>query len=330
MTQPVNDEVLESISKALAKAKESLQVATAALRSCYSNVTETDEKIKEFVDLRGKVTNDVMVYRNKLLPVSRTCVENMITFFDYYKELSFDDWKECITDLASEARAYANEAEFLAKAHQVLLTDFKKHEDDCTRVLKKFEKEVREMNERAKQLDAKAGTTKSICSMFSFVPVLGQIVAGIGIIIGNKFGSEAEAERQNAMIAAAAAKAIKEDLMIALQHFIDAMKEIAGFFAILETEIRLFADQNEKFSEDPKPVHYKLLKSKSGNISKHCYEFIKIVPDCVSNLDAIKEPFDENYVQNWFHERQADNGKNLFDWGKELFAKRKNLADVFA
>jgi len=80
-----------------------------------------------------------MVYKTKVLPLSKIGVENLKEFFEYYLSLDFEMFQECITDIARSARQHQEEANFITVIHQSLLLGFKKMEGQVQTVLKNLE-----------------------------------------------------------------------------------------------------------------------------------------------------------------------------------------------
>src|SRR5687767_5485908 len=82
-----------------------LQIAHASLRSCYSsNVENVASSFQEFVDLRRKVTKHAMVYNKLNSPIANMVIQNTQDFIENYTALSYEDFRECIDDLAETAR----------------------------------------------------------------------------------------------------------------------------------------------------------------------------------------------------------------------------------
>ena len=100
----ISDGDLVDLQTNLKEAAENLKIATLCLRSCYA-VNEPSNQ--DFIRLRADVTNDAFVYKLKLLPMSQAVVEKFREFFDNYIALTFDEFCECIADIAKETRIYA-------------------------------------------------------------------------------------------------------------------------------------------------------------------------------------------------------------------------------
>ncbi|CAG8503958.1 2726_t:CDS:2 [Gigaspora margarita] len=120
-------------------------------------------------------------------------------------------------------------------------------------------------------------------------------------------------------LAVATAKVIKDTLSTSLEKFIDALVYIAGFFAILESKLTLLANS---LDDKPKKSHYFKCKDKASYIISSCHHYIAAIPNCVTDLRAIPDEYDKNYVQQWLSEKNIDikNQKiSLLEWGNQLF-----------
>jgi len=131
---------------------------------------------------------------------------------------------------------------------------------------------------------------------------------------------------EQARIAASAATVLKEVLIGAIKNFIEALTAIAGFFAILESELDILA---RTLDDEVKLVHYLKCKARAAEIVTSCHIYIGTLPGCKADIDVIPGDFDQNYVDKWIVGKKGNNEDNksvlLLDWGKILFAGSKPL-----
>ncbi|CAG8495719.1 6736_t:CDS:1, partial [Acaulospora morrowiae] len=70
------------------------------------------------------------------------------------------------------------------------------------------------------------------------------------------------------------------------------------------------------------------IRSKTSDIVNACRYYMSQIPDCETNLRAIPEKHDINYVQKWFSRSKIEIGNKTlsFDaWARELFLSNKRL-----
>src|ERR1051325_5927832 len=101
----------DNVSDDIESAANSMNIAVQCLRSCYIN---DDSSVPEFTVLRLEVTKYAKIYEKKVLPFSNAVVQHIKDFCEVFtsKEFSFDDFKECLPDLADEAKEKAEICKF--------------------------------------------------------------------------------------------------------------------------------------------------------------------------------------------------------------------------
>ncbi|CAI2192223.1 10890_t:CDS:2 [Funneliformis geosporum] len=97
------------------------------LRSCY--VTNASS-VQKFIVLHRKITNYITVYNRVILPSASVVVQNIQDFIDTYIALSYDDFKECIENLANSAHKNQEMASYTKLLHQEILANFKNKENN--------------------------------------------------------------------------------------------------------------------------------------------------------------------------------------------------------
>jgi len=119
-----------------------LKLACQSLRSCYA---ENASSVQEFVDLRRKVVNHATVYDKIILPIANIVIQNIQDSIKNYAELSYDDFKKSIKDLAATSHQYQNLTTYTLLLQQEFLTDFMS--ENINTVLKELEKDDTQVKE---------------------------------------------------------------------------------------------------------------------------------------------------------------------------------------
>ena len=218
---------------------------------------------------------------------------------------------------------------FVAEAHKELLTDFKRKEDDCKKVYETLELEKKNYDAKVSELQQSIETKRKWATGLVFIPVVGTIAAGVLTAINDTQLEEVTALQKESELIVAAATLIQDQITKALENFVAAMEKIAGFFNLLESEIRTFADRADEAAQQATKLHYLKLKNRAKDIVQHCNYYIQFIPASVTNLEAIPTQYDKNYVQKWLESKKNEQkGVTLYDWAKTLFNKQKLIIDI--
>jgi len=107
MVITVTEKQIDKVEENLMCAPECLKCASLALRSCYSTNAPSVKKITEY---RDDIVDNVLVFKECLLPMSMPVMKNLKRFLDNYLALSMEDWKECLEDIADDAKSTRSNA----------------------------------------------------------------------------------------------------------------------------------------------------------------------------------------------------------------------------
>ncbi|KAL9647269.1 hypothetical protein ABK040_012620 [Willaertia magna] len=317
----VTADLLTQLKSSVATVRESFLVSTIVLRTCY---VENETDIKEFIDLRDKITTSMFVLKDQILPICMATLEGVISLFEYYKDLSLSDLREMVSDIADEAKLNGKKTALLAEACKGLLEDFVSIEGDCTKVIEKCKKEATELEEQSNKKKQIAGTIASVLSLASAVPIIGEIAQKLGVTITNTLTSSAtnlKNQSDDKLKIAAATVMLKEDLIQAVRNFVGAMNNITELFKVFDTEL------NSGIEE----AHCTLVKGETSSIVGELYQVIKVMPECKSNLDVLKVKRKNNGKEKeWLKEKKdQDSGSSLFEIAASLFKNQKSLKSLF-
>ncbi|CAG8634005.1 2512_t:CDS:1 [Paraglomus occultum] len=322
----VNEANLVQLSNCISDASAQLQIASLCLRSLY---VTNNSSVPEFVQLRNSIVNDANVYRIQIFPFANAVVTYLQEFCENYTTFTFDEFCENIADLANEANERVSLSRFTAELHKRILVDFKKKQDQATIVLQKLDLETKALNEKEQRLRNKVETDYAWALRLLFVPVVG---AKAREILSKKRDSviqEANAAASERDIAAAASSVIKGPLLEAINSFIDRITKIAEFFQVLTNELVMLANNQQ---ENPRKMHYIRVRAKAEIIIDACRLYMSRIPDSETNLRAIPDNYDKNYVQQWLSTEHVEvNGTptSFLTWGQLLFGKNNKLKHLF-
>jgi len=116
------------------------------------------------------------------------------------------------------------------------------------------------------------------------------------------------AAEKEANIQADAAVIVKDRSMLALSKFVDGIKDIACFFAVVYQEIMSFQNKEDtsKNAQELKRMHYNTMKGKASQVMGACIRFFAELPSIRSDLDSIPtEGTNQNYVDRWKENQKA-------------------------
>ena len=305
---------------------KSMRVFSLSMRSLYVDkaVGTSTNAARKFRKLRDDTRNDAMVYLKGILPLSTKFVASISEYFEYYNALEYEDWCEMITDILDETIAYRQLCETLLKMHEDILVPLKKRQDEAKLVITEFEKLRGQFQKKQLEFEAKAqAKTDWAHGLLSGVPLFGPILQSVMEGEAAKDMLEAVAHKAEAEIQEAATTAVRDTLIPALERFIEGITKAAGFFSVMEQEIRKFESKAEKSTKDPKKLYYKVMNKQAKDMKSICQAFYFILPDVRTDFEAIPtEGTDQNYVDRWLEKQKKviEERCSMASLGKKLVA----------
>ena len=283
---------------------KNIRLFSSSVRSLYAQnaVGKTAQASQKFRKLRDDTRNDAMVYLKGILPLSTKFVSSISDFFDFYEALNFQEWCEKLSSIHEETVGYKQLCEALLKMHTDILVPLKKRQDqarvviaECKDLQEKFESKRREY-EKSGQTNQAWGIGLSLL----FPPIFYHFREK-----ANDDFAEADAHGTKAEIQGAAVIAIRDTLIPALEHFVEGITKAAGFFSVMEQEIRKFESKAEKSQKDPKKLYYKVMNHQAKDMKSICQVFYAILPAVRTDFQAIPtEGTDQNYVDRWLEKQK--------------------------
>lgn len=284
-----------------------MRMFSLAMRSLYvekavGTITETAGKFRK---LRDDTRNDAMVYLKGVLPLSTKFVASISEYFEYYEALTFDEWRDMLSGILQETVGYRELCEMLVKMHEDILVPLKKRKDEAALIVSELKGLKEEFEEKKKELEEKAKTKRSWAIGLAFIPFVGAIASAALAAAADSDLADAVAKGTEAKIQEAAAIAVTETLIPALENFIDGIRKAAGFFSVMEHELRKFEGKAEKGQKDPKRLYYKVMNKEARDMKSTCQIFYAVLPDVRTDFLAIpSEGTDQNYVDKWLQKQK--------------------------
>ncbi|KAK3738579.1 hypothetical protein QZH41_009999, partial [Actinostola sp. cb2023] len=301
------DKALLNINDALQSLPIDMMKFSLYMRSLYvEKAVGTDSAAaRKFRQLRDDTRNDAMVYLKGMLPVSKKLVSAIDDYFDYYDGLAYEEWLENLPDILEETQGYRELCEIVVKMHEGMLTPLKQREDKAKEVMLELTELQKEYDKKKKELEASAEDKNDWALGLAFIPGVNLIASPLLLASANKDMAEATASCAQAKLQEAAALLVKEELIPCLKAFISGLEKVAGFFSIMENQLQQFIGKGEKSQENPKKLHYTMMKKKAKELRSNCQSFMAVLPAVRTNFEAIPtEGTDKNYIDRWLEKQK--------------------------
>ena len=283
-----------------------MRIFSLCMRSLYSDqaVGTNSKGARKLRELRDKTRNDAMVYLKGVLPLSTKLVSSISEYFEYYEALEYEEWREMLSDILEETIGYREMCQALLKMHEDILVPLKEREDQARVIVKELKHLQEEFERKKKELESKAGTKRSWAVGLAFVPVLN--VASIPLLAAAESDmADAVAKGCEAKVQEAAAITVSNTLIPALKGFISGISKAAGFFAVMEQELKKFEVKAEKSKSDSKKLYFKVMKAQARDMKSLCQGFYAVIPEVRTDFLAIPtEGTDQNYIDRWLEKQK--------------------------
>lgn len=284
-----------------------MRLFSLAIRSLYaqSAVGSNSRTARKFRKLRDDTRNDAIVYLKGVLPLSTNFVASISEYFEYYDGLEFEEWSEMLSDILQATVGYRQMAEALVKMHEDILTPLKKRQDDADIVLSEFKDLQMVYEKKKREFEDRAATKRGWAIGLAFIPGVNLIACPLLKASADSDAVEAVAKGAESKIQEAASLVVSKTLIPALKSFIDGLHKAAGFFSIVENELKTFEGKAHKGLESPKTLHYTMMKKEAKEMKLICQAFFAVLPAVRTDFEAIPtEGTDQNYVDRWLEEQK--------------------------
>ncbi|KAK3738576.1 hypothetical protein QZH41_001184 [Actinostola sp. cb2023] len=303
----VEDKALLNINDALKTLPNDMMKFSLYMKSLYvEKAVGTDsEAAQKFRQLRDDTRNDAMVYLKGVLPVSKKLVSAIDDYFDYYDGLAYEEWLKNLPDILEETQGYRELCEIVVKMHEGMLIPLKQRENMAKEVMLELTELQEEYDKKKKELEASAETKKDWALGLAFIPFVNIFASPALAASADEDMAEATANCAQAKLQEAAALLVKEELIPCLNAFISGLEKVAGFFSIVENQLQQFIGKGEKSQENPKKLHYTMMKKKAKEMRSNCDSFMAVLPAVRTNFESIpSEGTDKNYIDRWLEKQK--------------------------
>ena len=284
-----------------------MRIFSLCMRSLYSDqALGTNSKgARKFRELRDKTRNDAMVYLKGVLPLSTKLVSSISEYFEYYEALEYEEWREMLSDILEETIGYREMCQALLKMHEDILVPLKEREDQARVIVKELKHLQEEFERKKKELEEKACTKRSWAVGLAFVPFVNVIASPVLFSAAESDVASAVAKGCEAKVQEAAAITVSDTLIPALKGFISGISKAAGFFSVMEQELKKFEGKAEKSKSDGKKLYYKVMKAQASDMKSLCQGFYAVIPEVRTDFLAIPtEGTDQNYIDRWLEKQK--------------------------
>jgi len=308
-TKEVQKKML-TLSNQLDDVPEKMRIFSLSMRSLFTEnaVGTSSSTAQKFRKLRDDTRNDAVVYVTGVLPVVKQCVSDIKGYFEYYIDLTMEEWWDSIADIIEETKAHKEACDALIVIHQDIITELKKREDVAKVLMTEMKDLSAEYEKKAAELRQSAEAKNAWAIGLAFVPFVNVIATPILGACAKSDLADAVAKAKEANIQVVATAVVRDTLVPALSQFIEGLQDIAGFFEVLHQELETFHSKGEKAKDagEPKRMHYNTMKGKADRIMGGCNGFFAALPAVRSDLEAIPtEGTDQNYVDKWLENQKA-------------------------
>lgn len=306
ISQSAGKEVL-GLKEIIREMPTDMRLFSLAMRSLYAEnaVGSNSATAGKFRKLRDDTRNDAIVYLKGVLPLSTKFVTSISEYFEYYEALEFEEWKDMLSDILKETVGYRQLSEALVEMHESILVSLKKRQDEAKIILQEFKGLQQEFEKKKRELEEKAALKRDWAIGLAFVPYVSAIAIPLLAASAHSNTVEAIAKGAESQIQESASLVVSNTLIPALENFIDGLHNAAGFFSIVENELKKFEGQAHKSQEDPKKLYYKMMNNEAKEMKSICRAFYAMLPAVRTDFEAIPtEGTDQNYVDRWLEEQR--------------------------
>ncbi|KAJ7382627.1 hypothetical protein OS493_033683 [Desmophyllum pertusum] len=260
---------------------------STSMRSLYeeNSVEWYTEAGVKFRKIRDETRNDSMVYLKSVLPLSTQFVASVSEFFGYYEAFEYNKWCEMLPYILEKTVGYRQHTETLLQMHEDMLVHLKKRQGEARIVVTELRDLKDKYERRRREYEDTASTKRGWAIGLAFVPFVNLIASPALAASSQSDMQEAAVNRSLAASQETAAVTVSSTLIPALQAFINGIKMAAGFFSVMEQELRKFEGKGEK----GKRLHYKVMKLEARDMKSTCQTFKAVLPHVRNDLSAMKE-----------------------------------------
>ena len=191
---------VDNLQEKLRTLPPSMVIFSSSLRKLYATakVTDQDKETRNFLAVRDSVRQNGIVYINKVLPMTEEVIRAIGFFADYFTDLEFDDWSDCLEDIIADIEKAIGVCDILKQYHNSIIKDLMKNQDKANVSITELTKMKERYRVEENELLAQAQAHKNEAAKERDYSVWGAIFSlGITAALSNKWANEADAKAKH-------------------------------------------------------------------------------------------------------------------------------------
>jgi len=290
----------------MAEAQQQMQGMATEVALLCNDVFGTGhrEQIEKFL-------GPAIIYKQRVLPSSIATMQTMKDILEYYKDLNFEDWQECLDLLKEDAQRGHDAIQDQKQMYKTLLNEIDAKTIEMEKMAKDVSREakIKEKIAFAQRIVAKTvgvggwvmlgglGTCVLAANPVTLVGAAGYaLLYGGGVVIAgssHEFAYEVYSDAKNIEKSGKELGALVvrlDGLLEKLMNFTRTITCLAGFFANLLSEVKSLQDAVERAEPNVKTrakAHYIKIRNKARLLHQVASSFIAAVPMVQIQLRSI-------------------------------------------
>lgn len=241
----------------------------------------------KFRKLIDETRKDAMVVFEEVLPLSNKLITSVSNFFDCYEGLEFEEWCNEIPSILDKTIAYRQLSETLLQRYEAALVPLKKRQDYARLVVKESEHLKRAYDRKKTELEDAASNKQHWAIGLAFVPLVNLIATPALAYSAASDIEEATRQGTLARVQGQTARKVSGTLIPALNDIVAGVSKAAGFFSVMEQELKKLEGKAEKGKDTRKFLHYMVMKKEAKDMKSICRDFHSALPDVQKNLSLM-------------------------------------------
>ena len=284
-----------------------IRIFSLYMKALYADqaIDTSTEGARKFRELLDKSRNDAMVYLKGHLTLSNKLVSSISEYFEYYEALEYEEWVEMLSDILEETIGYRELCQALLKMHEDILVSFKEREDHARVIIQESNHLQINYEKDKKELEQNAATKKFLAHGLAHVPFVKFFASPLMHAAAESDLASAVDRGREAKIQEDTAATVRETLIPALMGFISGISKAAGFYFVMERELKKFQEKAEKSKSDNKRLYFKIMKTKARDMKSLYQGFYAVIPEVRTDFLAIPtKGIDYNYIERSVEEQK--------------------------
>merc|ERR1711892_384211 len=130
-TEPAKKQ-LDEMQEKLSTLPTSMLMFGQTIRSFYTVNQVSGKEARTFLEVRDNTRKNGIVYADKVLPLTEEVVRSIGVYMNYFTDLDFEEWSECLEDIIDELTKTQGCCLILKQMHNTIIDDLKKNQDKAT------------------------------------------------------------------------------------------------------------------------------------------------------------------------------------------------------